>query len=93
MFLDVPVVFGLARQLTDTRGRRRRKATGSLLSRCSMSAVGGNLLGTVSLILERWRAGGFQWLKKSHYHLLPLVSPGPDTEIGGRERERERERG
>lgn len=40
----LPVVFWLETQLTDRRGRRRRKATGRFLSRCFILALVRNLL-------------------------------------------------
>lgn len=88
---DIPVDFVVKTQRTDTRGRKRRKTTGSRFSERSMAALEGNLPGTISLIQHRWGAGEFLWKKGT---LLPLPSHITwcwDGE-GGRRGEREGKR-
>lgn len=58
VFLCVPVVFGLETQLTDRRCRTRTR-NGSFLCGRSMSTVVGHLLGTPSLLRQKWLTGRF----------------------------------
>lgn len=90
-FLDVPVVLGLETQLTDRKDRRRRKATGSLLSGFSMLALLANLLGTVSLIQQRWGAGAFHCKRVPLFPPLSTHPPSSNLVLRLKKRKRNRE--